>query len=58
MKQAGRRWLQGGRLLSAFLGLSPCRANFVLAPRARPTGITDSKSQSTSLYVTVAPGVG
>lgn len=58
MKQAGRQWLQGDRLLSGFLGLSPYRANFVLAPRARPTGITDSKSQSTSLYVTVAPGVG
>lgn len=57
MKQVGRWWLHGHRLFSAFLGLSPCHANFVLAPRARPTGITDSESQSMSLHVTVAPGV-
>lgn len=57
MKQAGRRWLQGHRLLSAFQGLSPCRADFVLAPHARLAGTTDSKTQSTSLYITVAPGV-
>ena len=56
MEQAGRRSLQGHRLLCAFLGLSPCYASFVLAPRARPTGITDLKIQSMSLYVTVAPG--
>lgn len=57
MKQAGRWWPQGHRLLSAFLGLSPCHADFVLALHTRLTGITDLKSQSTSLYVTVAPGV-
>lgn len=56
MNQAEKQWLRSHRHLSALLGLS-LHASFVPAPCTRLTGITDSKSQSTSLCAAVTPGV-